>query len=116
MAKVILSEEVLKDNGNTEQDRLSIEAKHFDGMYKLSVQKETVTNYKEGWSSVSTLLFANGNFLYRLSAGRKSQKKLDKLNTIIENNKSTLTDLWLQEKFMEMGNLVKEQAIQNKVI
>ena len=116
MAKVILSDEVTKDNGNTEQDRLSMEVKHFDGKYTLSVQKETVTKRKEGWSSISFILFEKGNFNYGLSLGRKSQKKLDKLNLIIENNKDTLTELWLNDKFVEMGKLVQSNALQNNII
>ena len=61
------------------------------------------------------LVFAKGNFNYTITQGRKSQKKLDTLNKIIEDNKETLNSLWLEDKFQDMCKLVHEQAVLKKV-
>lgn len=109
MTKVLLG---TRQNESNEQvtDRLSLEVKHYNGLYRLSVIKETV---ERGF--VQFLVFARGNFNYTITQGRKSQKKLDTLNQIIEDNKDTLTNLWLEDKFQDMCQLVQEQAIQRKV-
>lgn len=62
------------------------------------------------------LVFAKGNFSYTITQGRKSQKKLDTLNKIIEDNKEELNNLWLADKYQDMCQLVHEQAILKKVI
>jgi hypothetical protein len=64
---------------------------------------------------VQFLVFANGNFNYTVTSGRKSQKKLDTLNQIIEDNKDKLTSLWLEDKYQDMCQLVHEQATLKKV-
>lgn len=73
-------------------------------------KKETV---ERGF--VQFLVFARGNFNYTVTSGRKSQKKLNTLNQIIEDNKDTLLNLWLEDKFQDMCQLVQEQAVQKKV-
>ena len=91
-------------------DELSIEVKHLNGSYKMVVKKQTVER-----NCVSFLLFARGNFNYTITSGRKSQKKLDTLNQIVEDNKDELLQLWLEDKFQDMCQLMAVQAIQRKV-
>ena len=109
MTKVLLG---TRQNENNEQvtDRLSMEVKHYNGLYRLCVIKETV---ERGF--VQFLVFARGNFNYTITQGRKSQKKLDILNQIIEDNKDELTSLWLEDKYKDMCELVSIKAIQKKV-
>jgi hypothetical protein len=109
MTKVLLG---TMQNENNEQvtDRLSMEVSHYNGLYRLNVVKETV---ERGF--VQFLVFANGNFNYTVTSGRKSQKKLDTLNQIIEDNKDKLTSLWLEDKYQDMCQLVHEQATLKKV-
>lgn len=98
------------EQGEQVTDRLSIEVKHYNGLYRLCVIKETV---ERGF--VEFLMFARGNFNYTITTGRKSQKKLDTLEKIVEDNKDTLLNLWLEDKFQDMCQLVQEQATLLKV-
>ena len=109
MTKVLLG---TRQNEQNEQvtDRLSMEVSHYNGLYRLCVKKETV---ERGF--VQFLVFARGNFNYTVTSGRKSQKKLNTLNQIIEDNKDTLLNLWLEDKFQDMCQLVQEQATLLKV-
>ena len=109
MTKVLL-ETRQNEQGEHVTDRLSMEVKHYNGLYRLCVTKETV---ERGF--VQFLVFAKGNFNYTITQGRKSQKKLDTLNQIIEDNKETLNSLWLEDKFQDMCQLVHEQAVLKKV-
>ena len=117
MSKVNLSEIKLDDRGRQEQDVLSLEVRHSDGCYKLTVKKETHKELEPGGTMyVECLLFADGNFNYKLLEGRKSQKKLDKFNDIIEANKEHLTELWKNSKYTDICNEVYLKAVQSKLI
>ena len=109
MTKVLV-EARQKEQGEQVTDRASMEVKHYNGFYRLCVTKETV---ERGF--VQFLVFAKGNFNYTITQGRKSQKKLDTLNKIIEDNKEELNSLWLADKFQDMCQLVHEQAVLKKV-
>ena len=109
MTKVLLGTRQ-NEQGEQVTDRLSMEVSHYNGLYRLCVTKETV---ERGF--VQFLVFARGNFNYTITTGRKSQKKLDTLNQIIEDNKDKLNSLWLEDKFQDMCQLVHEQAVLKKV-
>ena len=109
MTKVLLGTRQ-NEQGEQVTDRLSMEVSHYNGLYRLCVTKETV---ERGF--VQFLIFARGNFNYTITTGRKSQKKLDTLNQIIEDNKDKLNSLWLEDKFQDMCQLVHEQAVIKKV-
>ena len=109
MTKVLLGTRQ-NEQGEQVTDRLSMEVSHYNGLYRLCVTKETV---ERGF--VQFLIFAKGNFNYTITTGRKSQKKLDTLNQIIEDNKDKLNSLWLEDKFQDMCQLVHEQAVEKKV-
>ena len=109
MTKVLL-ETRQNEQGEQVTDRLSMEVKHYNGLYRFTVVKETV---ERGF--VQFFVFAKGNFNYTITQGRKSQKKLDTFNQIVEDNKETLNSLWLEDKFQDMCQLVHEQAVLKKV-
>lgn len=109
MTKVLLGTRQ-NEQGEQVTDRLSMEVKHYNGLYRLCVVKETV---ERGF--VEFLVFARGNFNYTITTGRKSQKKLNTLEKIVEDNKDTLLNLWLEDKFQDMCQLVHEQATLLKV-
>ena len=109
MTKVLL-ETRQNEQGEQVTDRLSMEVKHYNGLYRLCVTKETV---ERGF--VQFLVFAKGNFNYTITQGRKSQKKRDTLNKIIEDNKEELNNLWLADKYQDMCQLVHTKAVQQKV-
>ena len=60
-------------------------------------------------------MIAKSNFNYTITQGRKSQKKQDTLNKIIEDNKEELNNLWLADKYQDMCQLVHIKAVQQKV-
>ena len=109
MTKVLL-ETRQNEQGEQVTDRLSMEVRHYNGLYRLCVTKETV---ERGF--VQFLVFAKGNFNYTVTTGRKSQKKLNTLNTILETHKEKLTELWKAEKYQDMCRLVQDMAILEKV-
>lgn len=97
------------NHNSTEYDRLNMEVKHMNGYYSFIVRKETVEN-QNGWQSVQFTVFADGNFRYTLTTGRKSQKKLDKFNGIVEEHKDELTELWHAGKYNDMCLLMALKA------
>ena len=113
MALVLLEQRTEKDYNGADipvTDYLCIETGHNDGKYRLSVNKETHKGmFKE------FLPFANGNFSVRIGLGRKSAKKLDKLNNIIENTKEQITELWKQGKYNDIVSLVLNKCSEDKV-
>lgn len=109
MSKVFLNEFVNESNEQV-TERLSLEVRHYNGLYRFNVTKESV---ERGF--VSFLLFAEGNFNYTITQGRKSQKKLDTLNQIIEANKDELTTLWKNKEYKSMCDLVHNEAVAKKL-
>ena len=97
MAQVLLEER----NDLQEKDYLVLKIRHSDGVYILTVTKET-ENTSRGYGIREFLLFAEGNFNATLSRGRKSQKKLDTYNRIVENNKEHYTELWKNGKYADI--------------
>ena len=82
---------------------LVAEVVHRNGQYRLSVHKEYQKDYGDGVIMREFTPFADGNFTAKLFEGRKSSKKLEKLNSLLENNKKIITDFWTNGKY---GNLV----------
>lgn len=113
MTKVFLEERIEERLGEERVmvDRLSIEGRHWDGVYRVCVTKETI-----GDGFVTTIPFANGNFNIRLANGRKSQKKLDKLANYLEENKEVLADMWKAGKYQAMVNEISTDVIVKKIL
>lgn len=113
MAKVFLGEKEVERLGETQLvvSRLSMEGTHYNGTYKVIVTKEDI---QDGF--IMSMPFARGNFNIRLADGRKSQKKLDKLNNYLEANKESLVSLWKEEQYQDMVNKVCSDVREQKII
>ena len=81
---------------------LDIHISHSKGKYNLYVHKEK-TRIVDVVEFVEYSPFDEGNFCTTLLEGRKSSKKLEKLNSLLETNKKIITDFWTNGKY---GNLV----------
>lgn len=88
---------------NDKNEYLVAEVVHRNGQYRLSVHKEFQKDYGDGVIMRQFTPFADGNFITTLFEGRKSSKKLEKLNNLLETNKKIITDFWTNGKY---GNLV----------
>lgn len=77
---------------------LDIHISHIKGKYNLYVHKEK-TRVVDGVEFVEYLPFAEGNFCFTLLEGRKSSKKLEKMNAILSNKKDFLLDFWQNKKY-----------------
>ena len=96
MIKEVLREfEETNYAGETEkkQDVLVMEVSHNTPNYTLRVRKETHTLHN-GYNMTEFMPFADGNFSYRVTQGRKSEKKLNILDSILNSNKETFVNLW----------------------
>lgn len=108
MAEVLISEQTKQNyKGETivSQEVLSLKAKHYNGSYRVIVEKET---HEDGM--VEFLLFADGNFQVSLANGRKSQSKLDKIENILEENKNTYFNMWNEKRYFEIGEDIKSKT------
>lgn len=114
MTKVLLTEKRVNENNNLTYEQLSMKAMHINGLYRFSVSKETITE-ENGFICTQFIPFAGGNFNYTVASGRKSQKKLDILNQIIEENQEKLTELWKNEQYQTMCSLLKDIAVLKKI-
>ena len=91
-------------------DYLVIRPAHSNGKYRISVTKETHKGYFREF-----LPFAEGNFNYTVGTGRKSTKKLETLDNILNDNKDTLVNMWKENKYQEMVNLLAEEVRNKKL-
>lgn len=77
---------------------LDIHISHIKGKYNLYVHKEK-TRVVDGVEFVEYSPFDEGNFCFTLLEGRKSSKKLEKMNAILSNKKDFLLDFWQNKKY-----------------
>ena len=77
---------------------LDIHISHSDGKYNLYVYKEK-TRIVDGVEFVEYSPFDDGNFCFTLLEGRKSSKKLEKMNAILLKKKDSLLDFWRNKKY-----------------
>lgn len=77
---------------------LDIHISHIKGKYNLYVHKEK-TRVVDGVEFVEYSPFDEGNFCATLLEGRKSGKKLEKMNAILSKNKEFLLDFWQNKKY-----------------
>lgn len=97
---------ILKKECNKEEV-LNIEAMHNEGRYSVILKKEVI-EYKEGYFTKTFSPFAKGNFKIYLFKGRKSQKKLNKINFFIDLKKDEILKLWTKNQIKEIVNLFNE--------
>ena len=100
------------EEGKTEL--LVMEVKHINGVYRLTVNRKTIST-RNGFICEEWIPFQDGNFNFTVTTGRKSQKKLDTLNKIIEDNKQELFNLWRNGKHNELCQTVLFKAQDLKV-
>ena len=77
---------------------LEIHISHSKGKYNLYVHKEK-TRIVDGVEFVEYCPFDDGNFCFTLLEGRKSSKKLEKMNAILLSKKDFLLDFWQNKKY-----------------
>ena len=77
---------------------LAIHISHSKGKYNLYVHKEK-TRIVDGVEFVEYCPFDEGNFCATLLEGRKSSKKLEKMNAMLLNKKDFLLDFWKDKKY-----------------
>ena len=77
---------------------LDIHISHSKGKYNLYVYKEN-TRIVDGVEFVEYSPFDEGNLCFTLLEGRKSSKKLEKMNAILLNKKDLLLDFWQNKKY-----------------
>ena len=98
----ILLNQIDTDN----KEVLEIKITHSNGFYNCFIHKSLISgNFSE------TMLFAQGNFWFKISQGRKSQKKIDKLRNFVFENQEQLKNLWLQGNYNQMINLIREKGM-----
>lgn len=71
---------------------------HRKGEYNLYVYKEK-PRIVDGVEFVEYCPFDEGNFCFTLLEGRKSGKKLEKMNAILSSKKDFLLDFWQNKKY-----------------
>lgn len=98
----ILLNQIDSDN----KEVLEIKITHSNGFYNCFIHKSLISgNFSE------TMLFAKGNFRFKVFQGRKSQKKINKLEIFIYENQEQLKNLWLQGNYDQMINLIREKGV-----
>lgn len=86
--------EILLENNSV----LDIHISHNKGEYNLYVHKKK-ERAVDGVVIVEYSPFDEGNFSCTLLEGRKSGKKLEKMNAILLNKKDVLLDLWQNKQY-----------------
>lgn len=94
----------MRTDENNVDHLLEMEVSHYDGFYKFVVIQ--MEDKHDGFISFQP--FQDGNFNTKIAEGRKSQKKLDKYNTYIQNNKDTLFDMYNKKEYRGMALLVQK--------
>lgn len=115
MTKVLLTEKRMNEYDNLTYEQLNMRVIHINGLYRFSVSKETATE-ENGFIFTRFIPFADGNFNYTITSGRKSQKKLDTLNQVIKNNQNKLVDFWKNAQYQTMCEFLKDIAVSKKIV
>ena len=96
---------------------LKVEGKHKDGKYYVSVNKmEEVKKDGEPFTWNHWLPMAEGNFHFTVTTGRLSQKKLAKINEVLDDSIEELFNLWYDKCYQEIINQVVSKLVFGKVI
>ena len=90
-------EKLLKVNEEGNKELLVMEVFHRDGKYKLNINKETEVQ-RGDYAYREFILYAQGNMNIVLGNGRKSDKKLQKLNNILSDNFETFYNTWVNNE------------------
>ena len=102
-------EVTLMNNGKT-KDILSIVAYHNKNFYMVSVRKEVIEETPDGSYLRTFDSVSENNFSFKIFEGRKSNKKLQKLENLLQYYSEYLLDLWYNRKYDEMKNFIIDSA------
>lgn len=84
---------------------LVVSISHRDGSYNLYVHKEKERTI-DGVSIVEYCPFDEGNFCFTLLEGRKSSKKLEKMNASLLDKKDVILNLWQNKDYEKLCRYV----------
>lgn len=87
--------------------RLNMSVSHDNERYRLYVRQEFVEQ-RDGYESVVSYPFADGNFVATVKEGRKSAKFLEKMEQHLIKNAEKLKQLWLDNDYGYMVAVVGE--------
>ena len=87
--------------------QLNIEVVHRSGKYRLYVRQEFVEQ-RDGYQSIVSYPFADGNFVATVKEGRKSAKFLESMEQHLIKNAEKLKQLWLDKDYGYMVAVVGE--------
>ena len=102
-------EVTLMNNGKT-KDVLSIVAHHNKNFYMVSVRKEVIEEMPDGSFLRSFDAMSKNNFSFKIFEGRKSNKKLQKLENLLQYYSEYLLGLWHNKKYDEMKKFIIDSA------
>lgn len=102
-------EVTLMNHGKT-KDILSIVAYHNKNFYMVSVRKEVIEETPDGSCLRMFDAVSENNFSFKIFEGRKSNKKLQKLENFLQYYAEYLLGLWYNRKYDEMKNFIIDSA------
>lgn len=87
---------------------LEIQVTHTDNFYFVNVTKLEKSN-KFGYNSISYLLFADGNFRFRIKEGRFSKKQAENLCVnLAKLGMESVKELWLDKSYDPLIKFIKK--------
>lgn len=90
---------------------LEVQVTHADNFYFVNVTKLEKSN-KFGYNSISYMLFADGNFRFRIKEGRFSKKQAEILClNLAKLRMTTVKMLWLDKKYETLIGFIKDALL-----
>lgn len=87
---------------------LEIHISHYDGFYHAFVRKIEKTK-RFGYDAISYMLFADGNFRFRIKEGRFSKKQAENLRVNLEKvGMDSVKELWLDKSYDPLIKFIKK--------
>lgn len=91
---------------NDKNEYLVANIKHINGRYVFFIHKEFEKDYGNGVVMREFMPFADGNGKYTLFEGRKSTKKLEHFENLLNSNSSLITKMWLGGNYKELCSYI----------
>lgn len=90
---------------------LEVQVTHSDNVYFVNVTKLEKSN-KFGYNTISYVLFADGNFRFRIKEGRFSKKQAENLCVnLAKLDMATVKMLWLAKKYEILLGFIKDTLL-----
>jgi hypothetical protein len=104
----MLLEKFIKDIDEKTKEYFVLEVRHSDGKYRIYVGKENQRLYQDSTGKPYYLrefiLYAGYNKNIIVGHGRKSDKKLNKLTEISEQNLDSWFDIWMTGDMQKLAD------------